>query len=55
VANQAREAWRPFIVPQRESSRWGVKDRDMSESRPDMSGQPLSKLTRGPDMSGPRT
>jgi hypothetical protein len=31
VANLAREVWGPFTAP-RESSRWGVRDLDMSRS-----------------------
>jgi hypothetical protein len=39
--------------PLRESSRWGVRNLDMSGLGSDMSGKPLWKLARGPDMSGP--
>jgi hypothetical protein len=45
VSCRAREAWGAFYSPLRESSRWSVRN-------PDMSGQPLWNPAWGPDMSG---
>jgi hypothetical protein len=48
MVNHAREVWGPFIAPQENLA---VR---VSETWPDMSGQPLWKLAWGPDMSSLR-
>jgi hypothetical protein len=51
VANRAREAWGPFIVPQ-ENLTIGVSETRTYPGRgPDMSGKHLWKPAWGPDMS----